>query len=278
MRAQAGRPILLRWGLSRCYFVPVLVLAFETWGFPPEISAQSGAELRPSPTKIMEKFARKLLDRLPFATILIHDSARITHCNGSADALAPRVEKNGHFTNIFRAPAVLDAIKGTFADGKRRTADFQAAADERYSRPDLPFFPRLSDAIVGAGSSCGIMTELLKTRQTSCAGTLSRTPVHELRTPIASVLGYAEALKSGDRDDPDVRNEFVGIIHKQNLRMQRLIDDFTSLCRFELDEHLQTEESCDVRETIGRVADAMRPIAATKVSSLINRPPDGAKF
>ena len=101
---------------------------------------------------------------------------------------------------------------------------------------------------------------------------------HELRTPLASVPGYIETLKSGARGDPEVRDKFLGIIHEQSLGIQRLIDDLMSLSRIELDEHLPSDERCDVGEVIGQVADAMMPIAVTKGFSLIDRLPEDAGF
>lgn len=101
---------------------------------------------------------------------------------------------------------------------------------------------------------------------------------HELRTPLASVHGCVETLRSGARDDPEVRDELLGIIHEQGLRMQRLVDDLMSLSRIELDEHLSPEERCDVREAVGRVTDALRPIAEANESSLVNRLPEGARL
>ncbi len=255
-----------------------VALAFEVRGFPPEMEERPGTGLRSSPVEIKEKFARKLLDRLPFAMILIHDSGRVTHCNGAAETLAPWVEKNGHYTNSFRAPAVLDAIKGTFADGKARAAEFQVAADERYFQARIAVLPK---AFGRDGHRRVVMQ--IHDRTAEYATNVMRTDFvanasHELRTPLASVLGYVETLRSGARDDPDVRDEFLGIIHEQSLRMQRLVDDLMSLSRIELDEHLPPEERCDVREAVGQATDALRPIAETNESSLVNRLPEDARL
>lgn len=228
-----------------------VALAFEVRGFPPEMEERPGTGLRSSPVEIKEKFARKLLDRLPFAMILIHDSGRVTHCNGAAVTLVPWVEKNGHYTNSFRAPAVLDAIKETFADGKARAAEFKVAADERFFQARIAVLPK---AFGRDGHRRLVMQ--IHDRTTEYATDVMRKDFvanasHELRTPLASVLGYVETLRSGARDDPEVREEFLGIIHEQSLRMQRLVDDLMSLSRIELDEHLPPKERCDVRETVG---------------------------
>ncbi len=111
--------------------------------------------------------------------------------------LALWVEKNGHYTNSFRAPAVLDAIKGTFADGRARTADFEVSADERYFHARIAVLPkafrrdrRRRVVMEIHGRTAEHATEALRRDFVTNAS-------HELRTSRASVLGYVETLKSG---------------------------------------------------------------------------------
>jgi signal transduction histidine kinase len=55
---------------------------------------------------------------------------------------------------------------------------------------------------------------------------------HELKTPLTSILGYAETILS---EDPDARTrkEFLEVIHANGRRMQRLVDDLLDLARIE---------------------------------------------
>jgi two-component system phosphate regulon sensor histidine kinase PhoR len=55
---------------------------------------------------------------------------------------------------------------------------------------------------------------------------------HELKTPLTSVVGYAETLL---RDDPDAesRQKFLTTLHANGVRMQRLVDDLLDLARVE---------------------------------------------
>jgi two-component system phosphate regulon sensor histidine kinase PhoR len=56
---------------------------------------------------------------------------------------------------------------------------------------------------------------------------------HELKTPITSILGFAETLLDGALNDPDTCREFLKIIHDESLRLQRLIGDLLDLARIE---------------------------------------------
>lgn len=57
---------------------------------------------------------------------------------------------------------------------------------------------------------------------------------HELKTPLTSISGYAEIMKSGMVKDEDMLT-FAGIIHDEALRMIHLVEDIIKISK--LDEH-----------------------------------------
>ena len=61
---------------------------------------------------------------------------------------------------------------------------------------------------------------------------------HELKTPLATLLGFIETLLGPARDDAAARERFLGIMQEQSRRMARLVDDLLSLSRIELNEHV----------------------------------------
>ncbi len=58
------------------------------------------------------------------------------------------------------------------------------------------------------------------------------TAAHELRTPMASIYGYAELLLTPDFDT-DTRREMVGTIYRQSELMSSIINELLDLARFE---------------------------------------------
>ena len=56
---------------------------------------------------------------------------------------------------------------------------------------------------------------------------------HELKTPLTSIRGFAETLMEGAPSDDELNKKFVESIHKNALRMQRLVDDLLDLSRLE---------------------------------------------
>lgn len=56
---------------------------------------------------------------------------------------------------------------------------------------------------------------------------------HELKTPIASVKGFAETLLAGALDDPETARSFLQIIFDESGRLDRLVVDILELSKIE---------------------------------------------
>ena len=56
---------------------------------------------------------------------------------------------------------------------------------------------------------------------------------HELRTPLTAIKGAAEILLTYQDEDPEMREEFLGIIDKETDRLARLIEDVLDIARLQ---------------------------------------------
>jgi signal transduction histidine kinase len=66
---------------------------------------------------------------------------------------------------------------------------------------------------------------------------------HEFRTPLTSILGFAEILEEDIRIDEKDRAEYAGYIRNEGLRLTKLIDDLIGLDSLE-----QGQDNLQVRE------------------------------
>jgi two-component system phosphate regulon sensor histidine kinase PhoR len=87
---------------------------------------------------------------------------------------------------------------------------------------------------------------------------------HELKTPIATLMGFIETLRGPAKGDRDAHERFLGIMHEQAGRMSRLVADLLSLSRIELNEHARPSGGVELSEVIGRVANALSLRAADR--------------
>ena len=76
---------------------------------------------------------------------------------------------------------------------------------------------------------------------------------HELRTPLAAVAAATETLQGGALNDPRSAREFVGMIERNVLRLQRLLEDVLELSRIEAREFRLDLESLELVPEAARV-------------------------
>jgi signal transduction histidine kinase len=84
---------------------------------------------------------------------------------------------------------------------------------------------------------------------------------HELKTPITSIQGFAQALQDGTADTPEARRQAAAVIQQESGRMYRMVLDLLDLARLDsgtLDlEHLQV----DIPGLLNGVAEKFTPQA-----------------
>ncbi|API72871.1 cell wall metabolism sensor histidine kinase WalK [Leuconostoc suionicum] len=56
---------------------------------------------------------------------------------------------------------------------------------------------------------------------------------HELRTPLTAVRSYVDALAEGAIDDPEMAQNFLGVVQDETQRMIRMINDLLELSRLD---------------------------------------------
>ena len=80
---------------------------------------------------------------------------------------------------------------------------------------------------------------------------------HELRTPLTSIVGYVETLiEDGDDADPAVRERFLGIVHRNGVRLQRLVTDLLFVAQLESGALTLDVREADVATTVEQAVEA----------------------
>lgn len=84
---------------------------------------------------------------------------------------------------------------------------------------------------------------------------------HDLRTPLTSIRGYAEALADGTLDEADGRKRAAEIIGGEARRLERLVGDLLDLARLDAHQFSFTPRPVDAGEVVEAAALAFRPAA-----------------
>ncbi len=70
---------------------------------------------------------------------------------------------------------------------------------------------------------------------------------HELRTPLTAITGHAQAIEDF-ADDEEMRGVSLGVIRREAVRLERLIEDIVDLARLRSNKFTTVTESVDLDE------------------------------
>ncbi|MBI2890427.1 MAG: hypothetical protein HYY13_06535 [Nitrospirae bacterium] len=93
---------------------------------------------------------------------------------------------------------------------------------------------------------------------------------HELKTPLSSILGYAETLAQGAASDPVMRDRFIERIHANARRLGRLVEDLLTLGRIESGRWPIERREVRLREIVGRLFTSLQSEAEGRHVRLVS--------
>jgi len=223
---------------------------------------------------------RPIYDTFPDPVLLLSEDRYVIYANRAARELLECRPEGGDLAMSIRHPAVLDAIdrlregageystEVTFPVPVERTFELNAMRID----PDTP----------GAAEMAAPVRDVLFFRDVTQAVRAEKMRVdfvanasHELRSPLAAVIGFIETLKGPASDDRDARGRFLDIMEREAHRMQRLIDDLLSLSRVEANEHVRPRSNADIRGAVRSALEILQPRARDVGIDIQTDLPDG---
>ena len=247
-------------GTKATYGLAAAAITFATGllliGSQPSQSAGSAA-----PTDL--DAAARLADSFNEAILTISPRQKIIFLNNAARALFPNVAMGESLNTVIRHPGLKDMVNDVLAG--------RPAEPIIYSIPNPveQYFRITASALDGPvpgdpEDRSRVILVIYNVTDMERANTLRAdflaNASHELKTPVASLLGYIETLKGHAKDDPVARDQFLGIMQQQAERMQRLINDLLSLRRIELTEHIAPTETGDIFLAARAAKEAVAPM------------------
>ena len=79
---------------------------------------------------------------------------------------------------------------------------------------------------------------------------------HELKTPITSIMGYADTLLEGEYDK-ETENKFLNVIATEARRMAKLVTDLLTLSRYDSNKKSTQKESFDLGDLVKKCQDKL---------------------
>jgi two-component system phosphate regulon sensor histidine kinase PhoR len=99
---------------------------------------------------------------------------------------------------------------------------------------------------------------------------------HELRKPLATLIGYTETLREHPEDiDRETRERFLSVVQDEARRMQRVVEDLISLSRIEAEKFTAPTEAIPLAPLIDQAVASEQRSADERGSALVrNIAPD----
>lgn len=237
-------------GLSAAVFVVLRHLPPRLVEEVPSPVAGLAAAGMDSPARL-----RAILNALPDPVLVLDGERRIRIANAAARSLLGIEIEERSLLAVLRQPALLTALD-------------RLARGEEPPPLDLPDIgghaltaelARIDDS--GAGDAAGSLIVLhdvsgLKRVEILRSDFVANVS-HELKTPLATLIGFLETLKGPARNDEQARARFLDIMLGEAQRMSRIVADLLSLSRIELNEFQPPEGRADLKRLVGSVIDGL---------------------
>lgn len=185
-----------------------------------------------------------------FANILSYNKAALTLL-GADDV------KSENVYALNRSREFRETIEGAL-DGRRTESDLL---------PDGKCYNIIANPVYGGGQVIGAVIVMIDVTERAHREQLRReftsNVSHELKTPLTSILGFAEIMKAGGAPEDTVK-EFSGIIYDEAKRLVTLVSDIIKISELDENAVMYDAESVDIYETAESVAKRLAPEAKKK--------------
>ena len=198
-----------------------------------------------------------ILDGLPMAVLVVDHRRDILWANDVARGLLGDVAIGRPLLGVLRHPPLIDALEQVLGGSTAIDGIETPLGQDRLLVADLR---RLGEA----GALIALKDDSAARRLDRLRSDFIANVSHELKTPIATLMGFIETLRGPAKGDLAAQERFLGIMQEQAGRMSRLVADLLSLSRIELNEHARPSGNASLEEIIGQVADALSLRAAER--------------
>jgi two-component system phosphate regulon sensor histidine kinase PhoR len=205
-----------------------------------------------------DRLLSALLEALPDPLLLVGEGREVLRANRAADALFGHSPAGRPLEASLRDPAVLAATDGALARKGEAHLSIQlpGATLRAFAVHVVPV--ELQGQPAGLLGLRELTAQLMIERMRS---DFIANASHEMRTPLAALLGFIETLQGPARDDPKAQKQFLETMAAEARRMSRLVDDLLSLSRIELIAHQPPSGEIDLADCARTVVRNLGPYA-----------------
>ena len=207
-------------------------------------------------TELKDKLSEVSTKKNQIETILLHmtDGSIAFNMSGEIILINPAAKKflsispeDNTFNDIFKKFEIdINMEKIIYLESWTST-EKRFQVDDRYVKVFFAPFKNEEDRPDGVIAVIQDITEHVKldNMQKELVADVS----HELKTPITSIMGYADTLLEGGYDE-ETQQKFLNVIASESRRMARLVTDLLTLSRYDSNKKKTQKEAFDLGELV----------------------------
>ena len=173
-----------------------------------------------------------VIEVLPDALFILDKEQRIVRTNGMARHIFGHRILHRKLEEVLAVPDLVRAVENV-----RQARDIEFHLNDGDIRREyvakVTKFPANSPSYTDTIVTLHDLTEVKQIRKMRADFVANAS--HEMKTPLASIIGLTETLQTSAKDDVEARAEFLKIMGEQAYRMKTLIEDLLSLSKIEAD-------------------------------------------
>lgn len=198
-----------------------------------------------------------LLQGMADGVLAVGENNEILFLNQSARLLLekPTIKTGDRFEGSLLISKISNLMVNALAGSQGRKEEVVGAKNEKH------FMVYVSPISGPAPSALAVITDITRMRRLEqVRSEFVANVTHELKTPLTSIRGSIDLLRSADRDE-ETRRYFYDVLDIEAERLHRLIDDCLVLSQIENAKEDPSLRRCSVKEELGRCMEHLAPVA-----------------
>ena len=213
-----------------------------------------------------------ILNKLEDAIIVLDSDQKIVFQNSHSIDLFENNYTGQNITNLIRSPIILETLESVYKNKKTKIIEYNSEYGQNLSPRSTNFYnveisyeknhlqlTNTKDNYVILMKNITPLKNIEKVRSSFIANVS-----HELKTPLATIMGFLETIRGPAKDDQKSMSKFLGIMDKETIRMKRLIDDLLVVSKIESDEHIHPTKKVNLIKTLNNVIESLKEYALKK--------------
>ena len=177
-----------------------------------------------------KKQIETILQHMSDGIIAFNLEGTIMHINPAAKKLLQITEENNNFEKIFsRIDNDINLEKIVYLENWT-TSEKKVEINDKFLKI---FFAAFQDELNRPAGVIVLIQDITEhVRLDNMRKEFIADVSHELKTPLTSILGYADTLSSSEYD-PEMQEKFLKVISSEAVRMTKLVNDLLTLSKYD---------------------------------------------